>query len=476
MKNSYSIENQLTFKTTTAAIIVFIIASIIIDKTIISWLEKEYDRNISNKARVTATLIKDHEYGLEFDFADEIMPEFERSNNPEYFQIFVEGSGIFERSRSLQGTKDLPTRESWDTGTYFTNITLLDGRKGRQVEIIFYPQIAENKRRIDEIISNQKKVKLVIAKERETLDKLILIIHSSLLLGSLISVIILAFQMKIITRRSLRPLHRLKEEINQLNPKRPEQRVSIDNYPQELSTVVTQFNETLSRIEESIHREKRFTSDVAHELRTPISELQAMTEVAIRWNDDKSNHDEIIRDVYDISIKMQNTTNNLLSLARCDKGAIALDNSDIDIHKTLKRIIGKHSTETKIKNIIFDYHSDNTDIIAISSKTELEIILGNIINNAVEYAIKGSVITIHTNNQKNTITVKNHTSSLEKKDLPLIFERFWRKDQARSSSMHSGLGMSLIKSYSEQLNLHIEIDLDINNIFSITLSGFVTAK
>jgi signal transduction histidine kinase len=468
MTSAYSIEKQLTFRTAISAITIFLVALLIVDKVIVSWLKAEFDQNLTGKAVVTATLIKDHEQGLEFDFADEIMPEFERRENPEYFQIWIENQGVFERSKSLGDVANLAASNNWKIGSYFRNITLVDGRRGRQIELVLQPQIVDKSRRTAAVLEKQHKVRLILARERESLDQLIYIIHGALLGGCLVFGVIICLQMRLIIRRSLRPLNQLSEQIHQLDPQRIEQRINIGSCPHELSLLVEQFNQALTRIEQSIHREQRFTADVAHELRTPISELLTMAEVATRWKD-STNYDQVIQDVLDISRQMQTTTNNLLALARSDKGAVALEPGEYDLKQALNKIIDKFTTAANLKNIKIIQQFDNYKLTILTSKIELELVLTNIIDNAVEYAEPNSAVSIIHSGQ--TLTVSNYTQALQQEDMAVIFQRLWRKDKARSSSTHSGLGMALIKSYAEQLNLEVSATLDQQQLFSIHLSG-----
>lgn len=478
MKKTYSMEKQITVRTAVSSILVFFVASLILDVLIVEWIKKEYDNNLTTKAQVIATLIKDLKKGLEFDFADEIMPEFERSHDSEFFQIWQQDNGVFERSHSVQRNGDLQPSSSWKKGVYFKNIKLPDNREGRQIEVVLTPQIVDKQRRTAEIINNQKKVRLIIAKERESIQELIFIIHLALSSGCLFVGVIIVLQMSIIIRSSLSPLTLLRQQISQLDPKRIKQRIEIENSPLELTSVVDQFNEALSKIEESSGREQRFTADVAHELRTPISELKSMAEVAIRWKDEDGNSEQFNQDVYDIALQMQTTTSNLLALARSDKGTVALEPTEQNIYRILQRVAERNISLAKNRQIQIEYKIDDKETLVITSKTELELVLSNIINNAIEYADPGSVVTIEqrTVDTNYMLIVTNETSSLEQQDLNLMFDRMWRKDTARSGSSHSGLGMALIKSYAELLSLEIDVILNKSGAFSLRLSGFAAIE
>ena len=104
---AYSIEGQLSKRVMLLIALVFLSSALVINLIVTNWLENEYDVTLKSKASVLVTLVKDNQGGVDFDFADEFMPEFEAQKNPEYFQLWREDQSIFERSHSLK-SYDLP--------------------------------------------------------------------------------------------------------------------------------------------------------------------------------------------------------------------------------------------------------------------------------------------------------------------------------------------------------------------------------
>ena len=97
----YSIQKRLSQRVVIFTGLVFLVVALISDLIITQWLEHEFDETLEEKASLLVTLTKDTPEGLDFDFADEFMPEFEDTENPEYFQLWLDDGSVFERSHSL---------------------------------------------------------------------------------------------------------------------------------------------------------------------------------------------------------------------------------------------------------------------------------------------------------------------------------------------------------------------------------------
>ena len=103
----WSIHGKLSLWLITGTGLILLLAAAILYFSIEYWLHKEFDQALESKARALVTLTTQDESGVELDFADEYMPEFEREVEPEYFQVLIDDKNVLERSRSL-GRLDLP--------------------------------------------------------------------------------------------------------------------------------------------------------------------------------------------------------------------------------------------------------------------------------------------------------------------------------------------------------------------------------
>jgi len=113
-----------------------------IDIVLDDWVKNKFDETLITKSNYLKTLIEVTPDGIEFDFSGEFMPEFERKNNAEYFQLWVDNKS-FERSDSLfEYPDDQLAKQKMTMGsTKIIDVTLPDGRSGRAIMSHFYPQV-----------------------------------------------------------------------------------------------------------------------------------------------------------------------------------------------------------------------------------------------------------------------------------------------------------------------------------------------
>ncbi len=469
---NFSIERRIIKRSLICTGLIVIIASILVDLVIVNGLRNEFDVSLLAKARLLVTLTKQQQNKIELDFADEFMPEFSATDNPEYFQLWIEQVELLERSRSLQGT-DLTISTVNNIGHHFSNSVLRSGQKGRLVQIVFYPQIVDKSLRTPEIIANQKKITLVVAKSIKNLEMLINKVHFTLALGVIAVLGLTALVIWYNIHKVLLPLRQIQKQFADVNSDNLGEQIELKNAPVELFDMVDQFNQLMSRLFDSFGQEKRFTSDVAHELRTPLSELTTMAEVALRWPENIEATTTFPQDVLDSSRQIQATVNSLLDLARCEKGQVKLHPEKINLSERFDNSWSRHKSRIENKSLTLNRdYADNT--WTRSSVVEFDLIINNLISNAIEYCPINSDITVSIKPEKKHLvfSLSNKTDSLTKDDLPFIFERMWRKDQARSSSSHSGLGLSLVKAYTKILGLSFNVELSDQGLFTVKLNNF----
>jgi signal transduction histidine kinase len=242
-----------------------------------------------------------------------------------------------------------------------------------------------------------------------------------------------------------------------------------------MENVISTINDALDRISESFNRVQRFTSDAAHELRTPIAELMNMAEVAGKWPA-KVDHEDFYKDVLESSQKMQLIVNSLLELARCKNGQIKLELVELDISECFSGCWNMYSRQAGEKNIQFRF-SGGTSLKIVSSSTEFGLIISNLLSNAVEYGSEGSTVvaSIQEDDGVVSVAISNMTNSLDAEDMPHIFDSLWRKDASRNSKVHIGMGLTITKAYVEALNLTINASLA-DQLYSVVISGLKPSK
>ncbi len=212
---------------------------------------------------------------------------------------------------------------------------------------------------------------------------------------------------------------------------------------------------TLRPIKNSMEEQKRFISDSSHELRTPLTSLRSEIEVGLL---DKNltliKSKKILESNLEEVISLQTLSDNLLELAQNGK-TISKDADNISLENIIQNAIKKLEPIAKAKEIKIDNTVNKTKVKGIEDRLqELFVIL---IDNAIKYSPKKSIIDIKSKQSGNKIEILviDHGRGISEKDLPHIFDRFYRSDESRSESGY-GLGLSIAKKIAQSHNGEIE--------------------
>lgn len=475
---SHSIYRRLTAWLVLGVGLLLLATGLVIDAVVGQRLRDEYDQALLAKARVLVTLAEQDWEGIEFDLADEVMPEFDDPDAPEYFQLWLGDGSSLERSGSLEES-DLARLHTRSDTPRFADLTLPDGRAGRRVQVDFLPRLDLE---VDEEDGEDGAVPvaaeelipqpltLVLAWERERLDALLSTVHSLLLAAGAVVMALTVLLVRLAVAVSLRPLADIRAQVARLDANSLDSRLQPRQPTEELEGMVRQFNGLLDRLQAAFERERQFSSDVAHELRTPLAELRNLAEVGGRWPDDPKLAREFFSEMLAATRQLERIVENLLALARCEKGLEIVAPTTLDLVTVIDAAWQRVAADARSKDLGF-CRLGPAALTVTTGREQLELILNNLFSNAVAYSpAGGSVIcAIDDNGGDLRISVANRADHLEPEDLPRLFDRLWRKDPSRSNGHHAGLGLSLVKAYAEQLAMTVQVALEPGPVFRITL-------
>jgi len=421
----------------------------------------EFDRVLRANAQTLAAMTDQRAGQVESDYSQDLLPGFARTRHPDYFQLWLSDGSTQKRSPSLAGN-DLARHAGTFHSPLFWNLTLPDGRPGRAIGIRFVPQLD------DEAPANSKiskdEVTLVVARHRGNLDERLGELGSALLLvgGSMIFATI--FLVVIAVRRGLRPLWELGDRAETIDASSLQRRFTTEGLPSELLPIATRLNQLLARLEDSFARERRFSADVAHELRTPLAELRTATEVALKWPEDVETTRNTLEELLASALQMESIVTGLLALARCEAGQLPVHLESTLLGPLIQELCQPVSAKVMAKGIGFSTEVEE-DACWVTDPMLLRIIVNNLLSNAAQYCPDDGWIRLRVEGSQ--FSISNTTTDLTANDLPHLFERFWRKDLARSSNLHSGLGLPLARAYAAALGMRLRAEM--NEFTQITL-------
>lgn len=453
-----SIRRKLSATLVAGVLLLWCLAGVLVYAAVRELLYRHFDESMAAKARTLGTLVQDWGGGkLELEFADEIMPEFSRGNAPEFFEIWAPDGALIERSRSL-GEADLrcPFNPEED---YYHDLALPDGRPGRLVAMRLLAHVPEGStaRRLQALTPDAPAVTLAYARDRVELNETLRVLALALAASTVPLALGTAWVVTALVRRGLRPLDHLANQAAVINASNHGARFANGELHEELRPIYSRLNDLLTRIEAAFENERRFTADVAHELRTPIAEVQALAEVALKWERDRAGTDAALRDVHGVARRMEATVATLLSLARCRWGRQALFVESFDLAQAVRDVVRSSEAIAAKKGLRVRVDLPQSATLS-SDHTVVSAIVSNIWSNAVGHCPNGGEVrgTLEAcGDGAFAMRVANTDDTLKQEDLTRLFDAFWRKEAARSDSEHGGLGLALVREYARLVGAQV---------------------
>jgi two-component system sensor histidine kinase QseC len=266
-----------------------------------------------------------------------------------------------------------------------------------------------------------------------------------------------------VLRRGLAPLETLAHQASAITSASLSTRFAATGLPGELTPITTRLNELLARLESSFERERQFSSDLAHELRTPIAELRSVAEVALKWPDARPA--ETDRETLAIASQLDGIVGRLLALLRSERGQLPVEWQDIYLEAEIERACHAVTARAEMRRVRIERPVGQLQIAHVDVVL-LRSILANLLDNAVDYSPEGGTVGIECASTGDTfwLRVSNDAGDLRAEDVPRLFDRFWRGSASRSDHEHSGLGLSLARAFAEAIGCSLIATLETGRI------------
>jgi len=467
-----SIRRHLT-KTLSYTITGFVLVILLaIDIAVDTWIDTQFDRAMQTKLGFLMTLVSENKHGIELQFSGEFLPEFKNGNEPEYFQLWM-NKQIFERSDSLAlfPGKDLAVVDTQVNAFKITNARLPDGRAGRVLYTKFIPQIHSRDRAAyyaDNPDPQRTPMLIAYATSAEGLNFILWLIDIVFITTTIAVIVFIRLFVAKSVENGLAPLDKVNANLDQLSLVKDVTPIQLDEPIEELVPIKESLNRFIDENRQLYLREKRLTSDIAHELKTPISELINLSEVVIKFPNQNGLEKDFAPEVLRISKRLKDIVANILLLHKHQNSKLVKQDV-FDVNQVIERLIEK-------------YQAPRIELAAApglmpitSNLFAVETILENLISNALvhgklETPIK--IVTQYRQPDELIIGVENSTKEpLSDAELELIFEPLWQKDSSRTSGENFGLGLSIALAFAQSLDGQLKPKLKGQVItFTLTLS------
>jgi len=227
-------------------------------------------------------------------------------------------------------------------------------------------------------------------------------------------------------------------------------RVSPTSSGQEIHELVTTFNSMLSRIEVLMGEFRTITNNVAHELRTPITQIRGSAETTLKAEDQIEEYRSMAVDVIEGCDVLMEIIDTMLEIAQSESGLVQLSVSDQNLPDLLEDAVDLFEPIASEKQLKVQLDLPPSTKPVPCDRKKMQRVIANLLDNAIKYTPPGGTIRLRYVEAPSHICihVEDSGQGIPEKDMPYIFNRFFRCDPSRTTP-GSGLGLSLAKSLVE---------------------------
>lgn len=253
--------------------------------------------------------------------------------------------------------------------------------------------------------------------------------------------------------RELQPIRQVSEQMSNRSPE-DHSAIATQYLPKEILPLVNELNRFFERTSTMLLRERRFTSDAAHELRSPLAALKIQTEIAQLAGDDEALRDKALGNLTQGIDRATQLIDQLLTLSRLDNLQQLEGVEPIDWQQLISSLISERYFHAQKRQIELIFEPLATPNVRQGQPLLLSLLLRNLIDNAIKYCAEGSTVTIRLN--ADSITVQDNGGGVDESDLAKLGQRFYRP--AGQNEKGSGLGLSIAHRIAQlhHYQLHLE--------------------
>ena len=266
-----------------------------------------------------------------------------------------------------------------------------------------------------------------------------------------------------ISKKLLKPVTKMEEAASKISQGSDlKKRIDIGEGNGEIYDLADDFNEMISRLDESFESEKRFISDASHELRTPMSVIMAQTELTLEQDRNNEEYKSAIEVINRQGGRMNTLIDTLLDYTRLEQRADEYEMMTLDMSELVTSLC-EDMKLIKLKNITLEYNVE-PNISVKGHRVLLNRMLQNLVDNAYKYGNDNGNIWVTLEKEKNQVvlSVKDNGIGISEKGLSKVFDRFYREDTSRTHQKRMaygyGLGLSMVKKIVEMHDATITVD------------------
>ena len=440
---TFSLRARLTLLLALAVLVVFGAAAKIVDWRADTEMQQRFDASLLARAQSLAALTQIENGRIAVDAENAEANVFPGNAESSWYELRCGG-------RIVARTAQVPPPLTAGAQPVFADAELPGAHSLRVVALRFAP--ANDGRHTN--AGAAPECQLRYALDSGPLDDLLGTLDI-ILLGSLLGACVLVMLVTpLLVRRGLRPLAGLDRAMADIGPDAPGGRLPASGTT-ELAPLVARINEVLARMDEGLARERQFAAGLAHEFRTRLAELRTLVDVETRYPSGRDAH-SLLGEAGSIGKELEATVTALLQLTRIQSGLEQSQTESVPLLPLLARVCARHQDDAHARGVRIESDPACKPDFAIKvDPVLLEIVLDNLLGNAVAYVPAGGIVHLHAG--MDGIEVRNAAPALHAEDLVNFGQRFWRK--GAQGAGHAGLGLALAAAAARALKMTLSYEL-----------------
>ncbi|MDN7874407.1 heavy metal sensor histidine kinase [Burkholderia aenigmatica] len=260
-----------------------------------------------------------------------------------------------------------------------------------------------------------------------------------------------------VASRGLRPVESLGRQTSRIEAHNLNARLDARGGPVELRELATSVNRMLDRLERAFVRLSQFSSDLAHDMRTPLANVISSSQVTLSRARTTEEYEALIDSNIEECERLQRMIENMLFLARTDNARQHLKTAELDAGSELRRLASYFQALADEAGVRIDVHGEAP---VVADATLFRRAVSNLASNALEHAEAASTIELAVSAQGSyaVVEVTNRGAAIPPEQVDKIFERFYRIDSSRhGAARNAGLGLAIVKSIMELHRGKVEV-------------------
>jgi heavy metal sensor kinase len=291
---------------------------------------------------------------------------------------------------------------------------------------------------------------LQIGLDRDEIDEALAALLAILVLAVPLVLLVAAGGGYLLAGRALAPVATITDLARRIDAADLNDRLDLDLPDDELGRLARTFDEMLARIEDAFERQRRFTGDAAHELRTPLSLLRAQVDLALARPRSAHEYRAALRNLDRDLARLTDLVATLLTLARADAGRLTPDLAPFTLNETIMALLDHTAPAARTSEVTLQAATVPTRLVA--DEALLTRALLNLLDNALTHTPPGGTITVgcETKDKQVRLWVADTGPGIAPEHQARVFDRFYRVDTGRTRVQGgAGLGLAICKAIAE---------------------------